>query len=207
MGLRLEKHLDKVREQYKAQKEEEETKKKFYHSPDTMRRDDIDGEEESSEGGTESLDHSSEFTPEQSPAPQVRSMSPQAPSPQPSPLATHRIMHNPQANGPTSPHEVKGVPDLALQHQVPGESQGGQAGGYNPYPPPTTAAPPSPPSQERTPVTTPTSLASATAIPVPSVPRGNVQDKEALFAYAWYHGSIPRDEALRRLESVGGFDG
>jgi len=186
--------LDKVREQYKAQKEEEETKKKFYNSPDTMRRDDIDGEE-SSEGGTDSLDHSSEFTPEPSPGPQVRSTSPQAPSPQPSPLATHRIVHNPQANGVTSPYEVKGGQDVAsmsklVSSQHPGESQGGQAGGYNPYPPPTTAAP------------------SATAIPASSASGGNSgSDKEALFVYAWYHGSIARDEALRRLESVGGFDG
>ncbi len=204
MGLRLEKHLDKLREQYKAQREEEETKKKFFqHGEDT------DGAE-SSEGGTESTEHSVEFTPEDSPAPVGRNISPQAPSPQPSPLATHRIMHDPQANGGTvSSREVQGDGDaaprskLASTHQSSIDKPDGKVG-YNPYPPPSVAAPPSPHSQERTPVTTPTSLASATAIPSPT---GGTSDKEALFVYAWYHGSIPRDEALKRLESVGGFDG
>jgi hypothetical protein len=28
-----------------------------------------------------------------------------------------------------------------------------------------------------------------------------------MFEFPWYHGAIPRDEAIRRLESMGGFDG
>ena len=205
--------MDKVREQYKAQKEEEEERKRFYHSPDTVRKEGTDGAE-SSEGG-DSVEHSSEFTPEDSPAPQLRTSSPQEASPHPSPLATHRLIHNPQANGSTSPREVKVRPEVAPRPKLASSQQA--AGGrlntegqtaYNPYPPPTTAAPPSPPSADRTPVVTPTSLASATAISPPTVPGGSpTADKEALFAYAWYHGSIARDEALRRLENAGGFDG
>ena len=33
VGFRLEKHMDKIREQYNAQREEEEIKKQHYHSP------------------------------------------------------------------------------------------------------------------------------------------------------------------------------
>lgn len=32
-------------------------------------------------------------------------------------------------------------------------------------------------------------------------------DQEPLFAFAWYHGSIPRDEAVRRLEAMGSYEG
>ena len=32
-------------------------------------------------------------------------------------------------------------------------------------------------------------------------------DQSEMFEFPWYHGAIPRDEAIRRLESMGGFDG
>jgi len=43
--------------------------------------------------------------------------------------------------------------------------------------------------------------------PRPSSTDRNSPDKEALFSFAWYHGAIPRDEAVIRLSAMGGFDG
>ena len=56
------------------------------------------------------------------------------------------------------------------------------------YPPPTQPAPPTP------------------ATP-PAVQDEQVSRFENLSHYPWYHGAIPRDEAVRRLEQMGGSDG
>lgn len=42
VGLRLEKHMEKIREQYQQQKEEEEKKRILYHSPQLLHKDDED---------------------------------------------------------------------------------------------------------------------------------------------------------------------
>ena len=56
------------------------------------------------------------------------------------------------------------------------------------YPAPTQPAPPTPASP-------------------PVAPDPNVSRFENLSHYPWYHGAIPRDEAIRRLEQMGGTDG
>lgn len=47
--------------------------------------------------------------------------------------------------------------------------------------------------------------------PPPTQPRPNLRsatpEQSDLYEFPWYHGAIPRDEAIRRLESMGGFDG
>ena len=48
VGMRLEKHMDKIREQYQAQKAEEEEKRQRYNSPHVARHE---------------LEHSQEHTP------------------------------------------------------------------------------------------------------------------------------------------------
>ncbi len=58
------------------------------------------------------------------------------------------------------------------------------------YPPPTQPAPPTPMSP-----------------PVGHDDQGSVSSFENLSHYPWYHGAIPRDEAIRRLEQMGGTDG
>ena len=60
------------------------------------------------------------------------------------------------------------------------------------YPPPNQPAPPTP-------------------ISPPVVPPGGGEEQVVRFQdlthYPWYHGAIPRDEAVRRLEQMGGIDG
>ena len=59
------------------------------------------------------------------------------------------------------------------------------------YPPPNQPAPPTPMSP-------------------PVVPQGGEEQVvrfQDLTHYPWYHGAIPRDEAVRRLEQMGGIDG
>lgn len=201
--MRLEKHLDKLREQYKAQKEEEETKRMFFHSPETARREGVDGSESSGGALDDSAEMSShsEQTPEHSPAFEQRERSeemtdggvsshmahvqreqptnPRTP-PQVAPRPSAQSRANPSA---PQPNGERVVPAVHNQYQQQGRP-------YNPYPPPAGPAPTSPRGVMPTEVAPPTS-----------------PDKEALFAFAWYHGSIPRDEALRRLEGVGGYDG
>ena len=58
------------------------------------------------------------------------------------------------------------------------------------YPPPTQPAPPTPTSPPVTPQGEP-----------------SVTRFENLSQYPWYHGAIPRDEAVRRLEQMGATDG
>lgn len=210
--------MDKLREQYKAQKDEEETKRLFYHSPATAHRG-VDGSE-SSEEVESALEGSqkSEQTPEPSPAPQQRDIedrdarqhseeltpiqtsSAPVPAPKPKPAAPKVAPRPAKATPP--PPTTRGAPP-----QVNGEQglEGSGSHAYNPYPPPTQAAPPSP--KETTTTRAPMMTQQPTPQPVAPPTPPHTSDKEALFAFAWYHGSIARDEALRRLEGVGGFDG
>lgn len=215
MGLRLEKHLEKLREQYKAQKDEEETKRQFYHSPETSRREGVDGDEESSEGqldGSMEMSSHSEQTPEPSPAMNQRERAGSdaviIPSSQ---LLGQKVLPEPAPKPKKAPQVA---PRPAAPSKVPPQANGSapaNTSGYNPYPAPTQAAPPSPEQVERFPSPQqPAPLPpQAVAPPIAPVapPTSPGSDKEAMFAYVWYHGSIPRDEALRRLEGVGGFDG
>lgn len=221
MGLRLEKHLEKLREQYKAQKDEEETKRQFYHSPETTRRDGLDGgEEESSEGQMDgSMELSSQFeqTPEPSPALNQREQGDAVhtghplgqrvlPEPAPKPKVAPPVAPRSSSivTPPVAPRPSKVTP------QANGSGPASSPA-YNPYPAPTQAAPPSPKQVERLPSPQQPAPVPPQAVDPPVAPPTNASpgggDKEAMFAYAWYHGSIPRDEALRRLEGVGGFDG
>ena len=224
MGLRLEKHLEKLREQYKAQKEEEETKRQFYH------REGVDGNESSDGQPDESMEISthSEQTSEHSPAPQERDVVQDVPDvshstqeiPPPVAALGHRVLpESSPKHKPTPPEPApkpKVLPQTAPRPPVRGvplvnngrmnESTPPVSSSYNPYPPPTQAAPPSPKdvgkhSNPQQPPLLPQAVAP------PTSPQQHNPDKEALFAFAWYHGSIPRDEALHRLEGVGGYDG
>lgn len=217
VGLRLEKHLDKLREQYKAQKDEEETKRQFYHSPDTARREGVDGGEDSSEGqmdGSMELSSHSEQTPEPSPAMNQRDRagSDAVIMASSQPLG-QKVLPEPAPK----PQPPQVAPCPAAHSKVPPQANGGalaNAPAYNPYPAPTQAAPPSPkqtvetlPPSPQHPAPLHVAPPIAPSVATPTSPGGGGGDKEALFAFAWYHGSIPRDEALRRLEGVGGFDG
>lgn len=211
MGLRLEKHLDKLREQYKAQKEEEETKRQFYHSPDTARREGIEGNESGEEilDGSAEISTPSEQTPEPSPALEQKEV---AGSSTDGEIIGHmhgqRVLPEPTST-PRAPPQVAPRPSRQPRVSPSGpQANGGQVGptAYNPYPPPAQPAPPSPREvhglAQQHGLTQPINPAPAAEAAQPTTP-----DKEALFAFAWYHGSIPRDEALRRLEGVGGYDG
>lgn len=205
--------MDKLREQYKAQKEEEETKRQFYHSPETARHEGMDSNGQL-EGSAELSSHS-EQTPEPSPLLQQREEREDFTPPSPS----HQLQPHPPQPAPKpgkAPPQVAPRPSPGVgQPRGVGQPNGGRVGGspptspaaYNPYPPPSQAAPvpkedrlPSP--QQPAPLPPVSQHVTAPVAP----PRGS-PDKEALFAFAWYHGSIPRDEALRRLEGVGGYDG
>ena len=180
--------MDKLREQYKAQKEEEETKRQFYHSPDTARREGTTGSDEDQLDDSMEMSSHSEQTPEPSPA-----------------LNQQRERVGSDSREPMG---RRVLPDVAPKPKVTPEvapcpskvTNGGNVNNpplYNPYPPPAEAAPPCP-KRHLKPSQPPTAA--------PTSP-GVTPDKEALFAFAWYHGSISRDEALRRLDGVGGFDG
>ena len=203
--------MEKLRDQYKAQKEEEETKRQFYHSPGTAHHDGIEGDDgsggdESSEGqleGSAEIGSNFEQTPEPSPALNLREMTDTSAG---RPAIGQRVLPEPAVKPKVAPPVA---PRSAGHSKTAPQVNGGSHPAYNPYPPPTQAAPPSPSQVERLP--SPQQPAPAPPQPIappvapPSSPPGS--DKEALFAFAWYHGSIPRDEALRRLENVGGFDG
>lgn len=197
--------MEKLRDQYKAQKDEEETKRQFYHSPGTAHRDGIEAVDESSEGqleGSAEISSNFEQTPEPSPALNLREMTDNSP-----PLG-QRVLPEPETKPKVAPPVA---PRSAGHSKIAPQVNGGNHPAYNPYPPPTQAAPPSPNQVERLPSpqqpapAPPQPIVSAPPVAPPSSSPGS--DKEALFAFAWYHGSIPRDEALRRLEGVGGFDG
>ena len=196
MGLRLEKHLEKLREQYKAQKDEEETKRQFYHSPETARREGDDGEplEESSS--------QSELTPEPSPLLNQREASESARDSSPATQPAARVP--PQV----APRPSGGARQTGAMGQANGAHVSPPSPAYNPYPPPS-QAPPSPKEERHPSPQEPAPLPPVTqhVAPPTAPPTNATPDKEALFAFAWYHGSIARDEALRRLEGVGGFDG
>lgn len=206
--------MEKLRDQYKAQKEEEETKRQFYHSPGTAHHDgmeaDRSGGDESSEGqleGSAEISSNFEQTPEPSPALNLREMTDSSAG---HPPLGQRVLPEPKpAAKPKVAPPV--APRSAGHSKMAPQVNGGNHPAYNPYPPPTQAAPPSPNQVERLPSPQqpaplpPQSIVSAPPVVPSSSSPGS--DKEALFAFAWYHGSIPRDEALRRLEGVGGFDG
>lgn len=204
-----------MREQYKAQKEEEETKRQFYHSPETARREGTES--------TDQLEESSEHeqTPEPSPALNQREeqvIEAVQPAPQPTVHAPQPVPR--QATPPQpAPKPTKTPPQVAprpsTQSRGIGQANGGRVGdspptspAFNPYPPPSQV--PRSPKGERLPSpqqpAPPPPAAQRVTPPVAPLPRTS-PDKEALFNFAWYHGSIPRDEALRRLEGVGGYDG
>ncbi len=212
MGLRLERHLEKLRNQYKAQKDEEETKRQFYHSPGTVHKDGADGSSEGQLDDSMELSSHSEQTPEPSPALQQRTALD-------SPPHHHSSSTREQPMEPKShPPQVAPRPNPQTSWTTAPTSNGGRVDGrtpptspaaYNPYPPPSHAAPPSPlgqvnrlPSPQQ-----PAPIAPQQVAPPMVPPSATTPDKEALFAFAWYHGSIPRDEALHRLEEVGGYDG
>ena len=211
VGFRLDKHLDKVREQYKQQKEEEELRRKLYNSPHLLRADgdDREGSTELSIGsGGGASDHTGEPSPQGSPimahkvAPEV-APKPNKPTPAPKPTKDAAPQTVVSSNG------VVDEPISLQQQQTP----------YNPYPAPSQPAPPPqispepnvrPPQPKQPPQPAPRRTTPSQQPPAPQ-PRNMSStpspDKEALFVFAWYHGAIPRDEAVRRLEAVGGFDG
>ena len=188
MGLRLEKHLDKLRSQYEVQKQEEEDKKNFFRSsPNASQR-------------SENTDQNSNSQTELSITP------PSGPSVEASPIHTRREMTPPlplqpafneapplqpafkEAPPQPAPKPRRGVengppPPAPPERRFPPQ----EAAPYNPYPAPT-----GPPPQ---------------VSPDPTNGDRLSPDKEALFSFAWYHGTIPRDEAMTRLNSMGGFDG
>ncbi len=184
-----------MREQYKAQKEEEETKRQFYHSPDTARREEVEESESSGgmlEDSTEIISHL-EQTPEPSPALDLKE------------IVSSRTVAAPKTKMPPQvAPRPSGQPRVSPS--VP-QANGGKVGPpvHNPYPAPAEPAPLYPPSSPRD-VEMLSSPKLAPPTPTEVAPPTS-PDKEALFAFAWYHGSIPRDEALRRLEGVGGYDG
>ena len=201
-----------MREQYKAQKDEEETKRQFFLAPGALYDDNVNGvdsNEEDDQQFTNSVDHMSELTPEPSPSAFLHSSSSQG-SPQPSPhqtppaprsTAAPPVISEPPRRENNYPPEVAPRPKPAASQFKPSGGSNVEGYQYNPYPSPAMSAPPLPREPERAPV-------NATVVAPPTVPRvSQGVDKEELFVYPWYHGSIPRDEALRRLESVGGFDG
>ena len=204
IGLRLEKHLDKVREQYKQQKEEEELRRKLYNSPHLLRADggdnDLEGSGDVSVGTSEHTGGTGTPSPGGSPnmppkfTPQV-APKPTKPTPAPKPNRdTNQTVVS--SNG-----VVDDSANFAVQQQP-----------YNPYPAPTQPAPPphvSPePSSRQPPQPAPRrSPQQGPPVPQPRNASPASPDKEALFVFAWYHGAIPRDEAVRRLEGMGGFDG
>ena len=208
--MRLEKHLDKLREQYKAQKEEEETKRQFYHSPETARREGVDGSESSREALDDSVEVSthSEHTPEPSPGPEQRELPVSSTDGN---VASHmvgqRVLPEPAPKPKVAPQVAPRPSGQANVSPPASQPNGGRAGPttYNPYPPPAQPAPPSPKETNRQP--SPRQHGLIHTAPPTSPAQPTTPDKEALFAFAWYHGSIPRDEALRRLEGVGGYDG
>lgn len=215
VGLRLEKHMEKIREQYQQQKNEEEERRLFYNSPHIAHRDAEDGGEDQQSNSTPSPSvtpvRTPEHTPEsspyvapkpaQKPAPKVapKPAPKQAPKPAPKPAPRPAVSQPNNVNGtqgspPSSPtHHSRPLPP----QQAP----------YNPYPPPSQPAPPprvSPPQSTQQVVEHAPVVASP---PSPPHAQHTTADQEPLFAFAWYHGSIPRDEAVRRLEAMGNYDG
>ena len=202
--------MDKLRAQYEAQKQEEEDKKNFFRSsPNASQR-----SEGTDQAGDSQVDLSStppdqpspESTPEhqrresplpparQSPLPVVREPPPQT---APKPSARPRREEPRPQNGeiPPSPRSVE--PDQPRSYPpAPPERR---------YPPPEQPAPynPSPPPQQQP---APPPRESPELSPSSQTDR-LTPDKEALFSFAWYHGAIPRDEAVARLSAMGGFDG
>ncbi len=166
VGLRLEKHLDKLRTQYEVQKQEEEDKKNFFRSsPNASQRSDQIGDSQI----------------------ELSTTPPSGPSVEASPAHAHSSDTTPVAvvvvPPPTAPKPLRSIeaasPPVPPERQIP----------YNPYPAPTGPPPPRVSPDIQTPMERLT------------------PDKEALFSFAWYHGTIPRDEAVVRLNSLGGFDG
>lgn len=202
VGLRLEKHLDKVREQYKQQKEEEELRRKLYNSPHLLRPDMDQELEGSSDLSIEAGEHTGgEPSPGGSPSmshkmpPQV-APKPSKPTPAPKP-----------SREPQTVVSSNGVVDEPVSFPPPQQP-------YNPYPPPTQPAPPPHVSPEpgsgvvQPPQPAPRRTQPQGApVPPARTTTPTSPDKEALFVFAWYHGAIPRDEAVRRLEGMGGYDG
>lgn len=209
VGLRLEKHLDKLRAQYEAQKQEEEDKKNFFQSsPNASQR-----SETTDQTGDSQIDVS--FTPpsqsslQPSPEPQRRAspLSPagqsslplaREPPPQPAPKPAARPRREEQHQNGNIPPASKGIeleqprsyPPAPPERRYPPPEQPAP---YNPYPPPQQQ--PTPPPRE------------SPDLHHGTMPDRLTPDKEALFSFAWYHGTIPRDEAVARLSALGGFDG
>lgn len=184
--------MDKVREQYKQQKEEEELRRKLYNSPHLLRPEGGDTEMDGSTDASVGTSEHSGGVPSPGGSPKMLpKVAPKPTKPTPAPKPS-------RDNAPQTAFGSNGVVD------EPVNFQSGQP--YNPYPAPTQPAPPPQapqPAPRRTPQQQP-------AAPVPQPRTGSPatsSDKEALFVFAWYHGAIPRDEAVRRLEGFGGYDG
>ena len=222
--------MDKLRHQYEIQKQEEEEKRTFYReSPAVSQRSDqIDVHTDHTGSIDTSSTPPSQPSPEESPEP-VRQQPPQ-PAPRPAPKPKQRrdqmqpappqqqqeVQHQQQPqvhrqqpqqqifNGevvidrsapPPIPPDREVMIDRSAPPPIPPD-RGYNTAPYNPYPPPSQPAPP-----------------PRTSPDIPQSPSPQQQDdrstpdKEALFSFAWYHGSIPRDEAVARLTALGGFDG
>ena len=171
VGLRLEKHMDKLREQYIAQREEEEVKRQQYHSPKAARRHNGEGSGEESEGeeaeGEEvvgsvqpqwrqAMEHKSHsaspasHTPEHTPEPaNTQAPPPVAPRPGLLPVAPRPGLP-PMAPRPTPPPMAPRPSPPPTAPRPTKRSNGIQGtppppqppAPYNPYPPPSQPAPP-----------------------------------------------------------------
>ena len=173
VGMRLEKHLDKIREQYQAQKNEEEERKTRYRDSPHIAHKEVD---------PNSNELTSSQTPEASPVPTQRGLPPT----QQQGLGARE--ESPAPVAPTYPASG------GLQHAPPPARSEAP-----PMAPPTQHPQPPPPFVESREISP--ALVNGTG------KSGSPMDGDALFQYAWYHGSITREDATTRLDKFGGFDG
>eukprot|EP00731_Ephydatia_muelleri_P008018 Em0004g356a len=188
--MRLEKHLDKIREQYQAHKTEEEERKIRYRDSPRVGHKEQGGPDQPGGGDNNSL--TSSQTPEASPVPVPRGIPPaqgnaRETSPVPNPV-------------PSTPTRVLPAPVQPPTNQLPPPMVRNEAPvlpGPVPTPAPMVQQPPPPLAEQR-------EISPALSNGAKS---GSPQDGDALFQYAWFHGSITREEAMSRLDKFGGFDG
>ena len=188
--MRLEKHLDKIREQYQAHKTEEEERKIRYRDSPRVGHKEQGGPDQPGGGDNNSL--TSSQTPEASPVPVPRGIPPAqgnaretSPVPNPVPSTPTRVLPAP-VQPPTNQ-----LPPPMVRNEAP------VSPGPVPTPAPMVQQPPPPLAEQR-------EISPALSNGAKS---GSPQDGDALFQYAWFHGSITREEAMSRLDKFGGFDG
>jgi hypothetical protein len=149
VGFRLEKHMDKIREQYNAHREEEEIKKQLYHSPHSARRGSQSEGEDVDENHSTSNTPPSTNTPERTPEPPAPRNQPPpvaprpgtSPKPTPAPRPPKRsdVQVTPQSSGPPQPPAPYRPPQPPAPYS---ESPPQPPAPYNPYPAPNQPAPP-----------------------------------------------------------------